>query len=817
MAWMFRGFIALISLGFLGLIAGIAVFVWILFYYSEDLPAYSQLADYEPAIITRVHTSDGRLMAEFAQEKRIFLPIREVPEHVIQAFLSAEDKNFYTHPGIDIFGVARALYTNISNMGSGRRPEGASTITQQVAKNFLLSGDVSYERKVQEALLAFRIERAFTKDQILELYLNEIYMGMGTYGVAAAALNYFGKTLDQVTVEEAAYLAALPKAPNNYHPRRNYETALARRNWVLSRMAEDGHITEEERAELREKPLETVQRAEDGHYAGSSYFAEEVRRILINHYGEHMLYKGGLVVHTSLVPELQQIAARALRNGLVTYDRRHGRHREHIAKFENMENWQEDLRAIPQPVGAEDWRLAAVLSATKNRAEIGFSDGRKGIIPLDNVTWARERLSSFSRGPAITEVTQVLNTGDVILTERTGEKTDDGQETYHYRQIPEIQGGIIAMDPHTGRILAMVGGFSYEISEFNRATQALRQPGSAFKPVIYTAALEAGYTPATLVLDAPFVLDQGYGLGKWRPSNYSGEFYGPTTLRVGLEKSRNLMTVRLAHQLGMERIAEVSKRLGIIEDLQPVLSMSLGAGETTLLRMVRGYATFVNGGKQVTPSFIDRIQNRHGKTVARNDRRPCEYCGPLIEWENQETPQLPDIREQILDPRHAYQMVSIMEGAVERGTAMRLRSLRRPLAGKTGTTNEAKDTWFIGFTPDLVVGIYIGFDRPRPMGRQETGSRVAVPIFQEFMEAALEDTPPVPFRVPPGVRLVQINAADGTRARPHSENTIWEAFLHGTEPSDRPVIFDGQRLVPVEAQGDRRSGAGVYMGTGDIY
>ncbi|TNE32948.1 MAG: penicillin-binding protein 1A [Alphaproteobacteria bacterium] len=810
MSLFFRGLVALFSLGLIGLIGGVGIFVWVLFYYGGDLPDFEQLANYEPPIITRVHTSDGRLMAEFAEEKRIFLPLREIPDHVKQAFISAEDKNFYTHPGIDALGIARAIHTNIRNHGK-RRPVGASTITQQVAKNFLLTNEVSYERKIKEMILSFRIERAFSKEQILELYLNEIYMGAGTYGVAAAALYYFGKTIDKVTIEEAAYLATLPKAPNNYHPTRHYDAAFERRNWVMSRMSEDGHIPPEDLPALQEKPLETVAQENEEIYTNASYFAEEVRRHLIETYGEDTLYKGGLVVHTSLIPELQKAASQALRHGLVAYDRRHGRHREHIAKMASLENWQQQLTEIQQPVGAEDWRLAVVLDSNKNRAQIGFSDGKKGTIPLENVTWARERLSSFSRGPEIKSVTQVLKPGDVILTEAADDK--DGK-IYHYRQIPEVQGALVAIDPHTGRVLAMVGGFSYEISEFNRATQAQRQPGSAFKPVVYTTALESGYTPATLVLDAPFVLDQGAGLGKWRPSNYSHEFYGPTPLRVGIEKSRNLMTVRLAHQLGMEKIAEMSHRLGIIEDLDPVLSMALGAGETTLLRMVRGYSSFVNGGKRIYPSIIDRIQDRTGHTIAKNDARPCEGCGPLIPWNTQDVPALPDIREQILDPRHAYQIVSIMEGTVQRGTAIRLKSMNRPMAGKTGTTNEAKDTWFIGYTPDLVVGVYIGFDTPRPMGREETGSRVSVPVFKEFMETALKDKPAVPFRVPQGIRLVQINRADGTRAEAGDEHVIWEAFLHGTEPSNRPVIFDGEKLVPIEAQDASSS---VTTGTGGLY
>lgn len=816
MSFLLRGFGALISIGILGLIAGVGMLVWALFYFGDDLPAFDQLANYEPAIITRVHANDGKLMAEFAEEKRIFIPIHEIPKPIIQAFLSAEDKNFYNHPGIDVLGLVRAIHTNIRNAGSNKRLVGASTITQQVAKNFLLTNEVSYERKIKEAILSFRIEKAFSKDQILELYLNEIYLGMGTYGVAAAALNYFNKPLDKVTIEEAAYLAALPKAPNNYHPVRKYDAALTRRNWVLSRLHQDGHLTKKELDDAKEKPLKTT-KTDNSQYTNASYFAEEVRRHIITKYGEKALYKGGLVVHTSLDPELQQAASKALRNGLVAYDRRHGKHREHLGKIKDLKNWQEQLQEMALPVGAEDWRMAVVLKSNSNRARIGFSDGKRGVITLNKVKWARKRLSSYSMGPEVKSVSSILKKGDVILTESAGEKLDDGTPVYHYRQIPEVQGGLIAMDPHTGRILAMVGGFSYEISEFNRATQAKRQPGSAFKPLVYMAALEAGYTPATLLLDAPFVLDQGGNLDKWRPSNYTKQFYGPTPLRVGIEKSRNLMTVRLAHQLGMERIAEMAERLGVTEDLQEVLSMSLGAGETTLLRMVNAYSSFVNGGKKIYPSFIDRIQDRTGKTIARSDMRPCTECGPLVEWKKQTVPDIVDTREQVFDPRHAYQIVNIMEGVVQRGTGVRLKSLKRPIAGKTGTTNQEKDAWFIGYTPDLVVGIYAGFDNPRPLGKKETGSRVAAPIFEEFMATALKGKPAIPFRVPRDIRLVQVDRTDGTRAEPNDEHVIWEAFIEGTEPTNRPVVFDGQKLREIEDQKQNTIGAGVTTGTGGLY
>ncbi len=817
MKWIFRSFSALFSLAIIGLIAGVAVFVWILYYFGADLPKFDQLGNYKPPIITRVHAYDGKLMAEFATEKRIFIPINEIPDVIKEAFISAEDKNFYTHTGVDFMGVLRAIHTNIRNKSSGKRLVGASTITQQVAKNFLLTNEVSYERKIKEALLAFRLEKAFTKDQILELYLNEIYLGMGTYGVAAAGINYFNKSLEDITLEEAAYLAALPKAPNNYHPVRKYDAAVIRRNWVLSRMAENKYIIFDDYKKAKQLPLITTQSA-DGSYTNASYFAEEVRRQIINKYGDKSLYEGGLAVQTSLDPTLQKIAIKSLRSGLVAYDRRHGKHRDHIAKIDILEDWQEKLKEIAQPVGAEDWRLAVVLKTGDKIANIGFSSGKKAVITYNKVKWARKRISNFAMGTEITSVSQVLKKGDVILTEPSGEKLESGVDVYHYRQMPEVQGGLIAMDPHTGRVLAMVGGFSYEISEFNRATQALRQPGSAFKPFVYLKALEKGYTPATLVLDAPFVLDQGHGLGKWRPSNYTKEFYGPTPLRIGIEKSRNLMTVRLANQLGVDEISEIVSRLGVMDNMPQVLSMALGAGETTLLGMVTAYSSIVNGGKKVLPTFIDRIQDRDGTTIFKHDNRACEACGSLIEWEKQQVPEISDDREQVLSEQNAYQMVSIMEGVVKRGTGVKLNSLGYPLAGKTGTTNEEKDTWFVGYTPDLVVGVYVGFDNPRPMGKKETGSKVAVPIFKSFMEEALVDKSAIPFRIPSGIRLVKIDRTDGTRAEPEDEHVIIDAFIAGTEPSNTPVIFDGEKLVPIDFQGQNNSiGSSITTGTGGLY
>ncbi len=803
-----------LSLGVLGAILGVGVLAWALFNYSGDLPEYQQLENYEPPIVTRVYADDGQVLAEFATEKRVFVPINAIPDRVIQAFLSAEDQHFYYHPGVDFIGVMRAILTNIKNLGSNRRLVGASTITQQVAKNFLLTNEVSYERKIKEAILAFRLEKAFSKEKILELYLNEIYLGNGTYGVAAAALDYFDKALGELTIEEVAYLAALPKAPSNYHPVKRYDAAVERRDWVIGRLLDDGYISKSEADLAKAKRLVTNRR--DRKFVRAPYFSEEVRRKLVDLYGDSNLYKSGLLVHATVDASMQKVAERALRDGLVAYDRRHGVHSGIITHFDTMDGWLEQLRNVATPAGANEWKLAVVLKSKSKTATIGFITGNKGIVTYNKVKWARKRLRNNKLGAVPKHVHQVLKVGDVILTEDADELTKKKEKIYHYRQIPKIQGGFIALDPHTGRVLAMVGGFSQERSEFNRATQAKRQPGSAFKPFVYLTALESGFTPATLVLDAPFVMDQGPGLPKWRPSNYSGEFYGLTPFRVGIEKSRNLMTVRLANYIGMEKIAETSERFGVHKNLPQFLSMSLGAGETTLLKMAAAYSVFVNGGKQVIPTFIDRIQDRHGGTIFKHDTRDCPACGSKIAWDGQETPKVIDDRKQLTDPRYAYQIASIMQGVVQRGTGVRLKSLNFPLAGKTGTSNEEKDTWFIGFTPDLVVGAYVGFDNPAPLGRRETGSSVAAPVVKTFLEDVLKDLSPIPFRVPKGIKHIRINANDGTRAEFGDERVILEAFLTGTEPTDQPVVFDGDDVRQV-ADTDSSIGEGATVGTGGLY
>ena len=787
-------------------IAGAATVLYGFYHFGRGLPEYQQLANYNPPVVTRIHAGDGRLMAEFAREKRVFIPIEAMPKKVIRAFLSAEDKTFYTHWGVDIPGIIRATITNLRRINTKRRPIGASTITQQVAKNFLLTNEVSIARKAKEVILALRIERAFSKNKILELYLNEIYLGFGSYGVAAAALNYFDKSLNDLTLAEAAFLAGLPKAPNNYHPVRRPEAARARRDYVLNRMAEDGYISlaaaaAEMAGMVRVRPPSTADAAR------ADYFVEEVRRKLRGTFGERGLYGGGLSVRTTLNSELQRIADTSLRWGLSAYDRRHG-WRGPLGRVDATKDWRRAMSKFTLPSDVDHWRTAVVLALTKNSAEIGFADRSLGSLPLQEMRWARRFDEQNRPGPRPKQSADVLEVGDVIVVEAVTQKNKDETRqvgTYGLRQIPRIGGAIVVLDPHTGRVLAMSGGFSARLSEFNRATQARRQPGSAFKPFVYLAALDKGFTPSSQILDAPFVIDQGPGLGRWRPSNYSKKFYGASPLRLGIEKSRNLMTVRLAQNIGMETVVDYAKRFNLVDNLEPMLSMSLGSGETTLMRMTTAYAMLVNGGKRIQPTLIDKIQDRAGKTIFRHDDRPCVGCD-TIRWDEEDLPQLPDNREQIADPKTAYQIVSMLEGVVKRGTGRRISTIGKPLAGKTGTTNESRDTWFVGFSPDLAVGVYVGFDKPKPLGKRETGSSVAAPIFKSFMEAALQNKPAIPFRVPPGLQLVRVDSRTGKPARKGSRGVILEAFLPGTVPTSRGRILDG-------SDGNPRPGTGIVTPT----
>ncbi|MDX9688897.1 MAG: penicillin-binding protein 1A [Alphaproteobacteria bacterium] len=775
-------------------LSGVIFLYLVIQHYSADLPDYTYLKDYQPPILTRIYADDGRMMATIATEQRVFVPINVIPPLVSGAFLSAEDQNFYYHAGVDIVGIIRAALTNLKNVGRDRRPIGASTITQQVAKNMLLSNELSIARKIREVILAGRLEQSLSKDRILEIYLNEIFLGNRSYGVSQAALNYFNKSLDELTIAEAAYLAALPKAPNNYHPVRDHEAALGRRNWVIGRMQEDNRISKEDAEKAMQEPLQMRARDEAEIVRGGSYFTEEVRRQLIAQFGEKPVLEGGLAVKTSLDPALQKEATRALRRGLMDYDMRQRGWRGPVAHFDKLDGWQAKLTKIAKPAGGEEWRLALVHKLTTKEARLAFADDTRGVIPWEEMSWARKELANDQFGPDVHKPEDVLNLGDVVLVEPlAAPATAKGQTEARFalRQIPVVQGAIVALDPHTGRVFAMTGGFSDEISQYNRTTQAYRQPGSAFKPFVYMAALRKGFTPSSLVLDAPFEYVQGPGLPLWRPENYSETFYGPTPLRVGIEKSRNVMTVRLANAIGMDAVVEEAKKFGVVDDMPNLLSFSLGAKETTPLRMASAYGMIVNGGKKVTPTIIDRVQDRNGKTIWRVDNRPCEGCQTSNWVMGAETPAVPDMREQIEDPRIAYQMTSMMEGVVQRGTAKKLLSLGFPLAGKTGTTNDSRDAWFIGFTPDLVTAVYVGFDDPKPLGRKESGSSVAVPIFGEFMAAAMKNKPAIPFRIPPGLRMVKVNPETGALAPFNAKGAIWEAFIPDTEPKEgeeRPLL-----------------------------
>ena len=784
--WLLRLLAAFLVLGLVGAIAAGGIVVWAFKHYGRDLPDHSMLADYEPPVATRVYSGDGRMMAEFAVENRVFVPIAQIPVHVREAFIAAEDQNFYRHHGIDPEGIVRAAITNLQALGGGQRLQGASTITQQVAKNFLLTNEVSYERKIKEAILAIRIEEALPKDRILELYLNEIYLGYGSYGVATAALNYFGKPLDQLTLPEAAYLAALPKAPNNYHPVRRHDAAVARRNWVIQRMVEEGFVDVAEGLEAQAEPLEVGEGGSRDDVV-ADYSTEEIRRQIVELYGSDALYEGGLYVRSTIDPRLQEIARRALRDGLSAYDRRHG-YRGPLSNLPLDDAWTQALGQVEVPSDLAPWRVAIVLGMNEEAAAIGFADGSTGVILLGDMEWARRQLEEGGRGPAIGKPADAVAAGDVVIVEPgSGQEGASAQDAplYALRQIPAVSGAILAMDPHNGRILAMVGGFSYDESEFNRATQALRQPGSAFKPFVYMAALDHGFTPSTLVEDAPFTYDPGNGQPIWKPTNYSEEFYGPTPLRMGIEKSRNLMTIRLANIVGPQTVDDYAVRFGILDPELPFyLPMALGAAETTLLRMTTGYAEIVNGGKRIEPALIERIQDRDGTTIWRRDERDCTTCWSDVWRDDASVPALPDLREQIVDPVTAYQMVSILEGVVLRGTGARIASLGRPLAGKTGTTNEYRDAWFMGFSPDLALGVYVGFDQPESLGKGETGSSVAVPIWKAFMGEALEGAPIIPFRIPDGVRLVRVDGDRGLLPGSVTDRVIVEAFKPGTEPSE---------------------------------
>jgi penicillin-binding protein 1A len=806
LSWFF-GALFMIVVG----LAGAALYV--LWDISRELPDYKQLAAYEPPVLTRMHAADGSLLAEFAEQRRLFVPINSIPKQLLNAYISAEDKTFYQHSGLDYQGIMAAglRYAQVKMLGRKGQIVGASTITQQVAKNFLLSNEQTITRKLKEALIVQRIEQAFTKDQILELYLNEIFLGMNSYGVAAASLNYFGKTLNELSVEEMAYLAALPKGPNNYHPYRQPERALERRNWVLEQMRDNNYITEAEMKQAQAKPFQVSPRPFGGQLFAAEGFAEEVRRDLMQIYGKEALGKGGYSVRTTLDPKLQIMARQALASGLTGLDRKRG-YRGAIKQVElEGGDWAKLFGKMKTPVDLSPWRHAIILDVDEAAATIGLQpatldsgkmaeDRTVGKIPLANLTWAQKYVDGSEVGKVIKKPSDVLKVGDIVYVAPA-----TTPEEYHLVQVPDIEGALVAMDPHTGRVLAMVGGFSYGSSQFNRAVQAQRQPGSAFKPIVYAAALDSGYTPSSVILDAPIEFKLSNGK-VWRPKNYQEKFYGPSTLRRGIEQSRNAMTVRLADDLGIPKIADLSQRLGVYDKMPMRLAYSLGAGETSLLRMTTAYAMFANGGKRLEASLIDRIQDRHGKTIYKHDKRSCDACSLDTFVEGAEDPELIENRDQIMSPYTAYQVTSMLEGVVERGTGQKMKVLGKPVAGKTGTTNEERDAWFIGYTPDLAVGVYLGYDNPKPMGKKRTGGEIAAPIVGEFMKNALQGKAAIPFRVPREIELIPIDAKSGKRSIFGKEDVILEAFKPGDEPpSNTAVIGSGQR-------GARKAGSSKGQG-----
>ena len=774
----------LFSLGFTLLIIGGVVGTVMFEHYSKDLPDYSQLEKYDPDTLTRLYAADGKLLAEYASEKRIFVPLSVVPKQVINGFLSAEDKSFYENTGIDYMGLARSVRNNIVNYGQGKSLVGGSTITQQVVKNFLLSNEKSFERKAKEAILAMRISSVYSKDKILELYLNEIYLGLGSYGVAAAAQNYFNKSLDELTIEEIALLAAEPKAPSEYDPRKNYDGAKRRRDWVISRMLEDGHITQAQAQTAIATPINLRSR-DAGELANADFFAEEVRRTLSDMYGSDILYGGGLVVKTTLDSTLQKLADSALRKALVEYDRRQG-YRGAVAHLVREGEWKAGLVKLTKEHEyqlVDGQKLAVVASVDDYDVKIVFEDNSGGSIPASLLKWTHKK-------PA-----DILKTGDVVMVNPAPNKE------YELAQVPEVNGAMVVLDPHTGKVLAMSGGYAYGGTEFNRATQAKRQPGSSFKPFVYLAGLENGLTPSTILLDAPVEMSQGAGQGMWRPENYHGDYLGATTMRVGLEKSRNTMTVRLAQMIGIDKALEISKRFGIYDEPKANFSMVLGSEETTLLRLANAYGIIANGGKKISPSLIERIDDREGKTIFRRDTRECPTC-TLENLSNTDAPQLPETNEQIADPRYIYQLTSMLNGVTVRGTGARAHlEIGKTLAGKTGTTNDSLDTWFVGFTPDIVAGVFIGYDKPRTLGKKETGASVALPAFIDFMKNALKDVPDKPFKVPEGIKFVKVDLHSGLAAsvtNPSSGKVIDEAFLVNNPASDNSI--DDLEIDPTGAE-----------------
>tara|TARA_Y100001970_G_C14252643_1_gene872975 strand:+ start:275 stop:2623 length:2349 start_codon:yes stop_codon:yes gene_type:complete len=746
----------ILALFFVSFFSITGIILTILWKYSPDLPGYDKIINYQPNLSSRLYSSDGILLKSFHIEERLFVPIDRIPKKIVQAFISAEDKNFYNHIGIDFYAIFRASISNLINNLNNKKLIGASTITQQVVKNLLLSNEVSYERKIKEILLALRIENILTKDEILELYLNDIYLGYRSYGIASASLNYFNKSLSDLKLNEIAYLASLPKAPNNYNPKKNYSAAIERRNWVLERMYANKFINRQD-LNYKNSPITLYPRS-NIIFNEADYFYEEIRKKLFNKYGEKKFYSDGLIIKTSLDSNLQKIANDSLVQGLIDYDKRRG-WRGAIGKL-NLENpeLKNFISKFNNPF-PNKWIIVEIKKIKKNLIYVSDEKNTDMIIDLN-----------FSENKWLNK--EEFSNGEILLAESV-------ENNLVIRQIPEVNGAIIVLNPHTGDVLAMSGGLSFNLSQFNRSTQAKRQPGSAFKPFVYIAALNEGFNPSTLVLDAPYVIDQGPGLPKWKPANYTDEFYGLTTIRTGIEKSRNLMTIRLANEIGIPKILKTAKNFGIEKFLDDNLSMSLGSGLVNLIDITNAYGIIANGGNKIQPNFVQSIYNKEGKQIFKSTKKNCDDCFISNFDENIIIPKINNNEEIIIDPKIAYQITSMMEGVVQRGTAIKLKDLESPIAGKTGTTNKNKDAWFIGFSPDIVVGIFVGYDQPKTLGYKETGSSVAVPIFKNYALNSEINSNNKPFRIPNGITFININPNTGMPS--NSKNAIMEPFIKDSE------------------------------------
>ena len=826
-------FASVFAIIFLGGLVG-AAFAWHLYErYAADLPSVEGLRHYQPRVMSRVYAADSRLISELATERRIFVPIGAIPEIVKQAFLAAEDQNFWSHRGVDPFAIARAGVTDVLQYGSGKRPVGASTITQQVAKNMLLGNEVSVSRKVRELILAVRIDESLTKEQVLELYLNEIYLGLSAYGVAAAGQTYFNKGLDELSVGEAAFLAALPKAPNNYNPFRQPEAAKGRRDWVLDRMTETRAITPQQASEAKAAPIQPSAFRRPETVPGAEWFAEEVRRQMVESFGADTTTQGGFSVRTSLDPMLQTAADTALRKGLMAYDRAHGGWRGPVSHTDGgaalRTNWMSVLAAQTRPPGMlPEWRLAVVTEIAGDEARVGWMERsivaagggtRMGAVLTGDLSWARPVRApgaaaggpAVSLGPTPRRAADVLAVGDVVMVEpapgvagarAAGGRTVARTDRVLLRQIPSVQGALVAMDPMTGRVLALSGGWSFETSQFNRAVQAERQPGSSFKPFVYLTALKDGFAPSQKVLDAPFTLQ--VGKERWQPNNYAMTFSGPTPMRIALEKSLNLVTIRLAERVGMDAVAETAIGFHVVDRMPRVLPASLGAVETTVLRQAAAYAGLASGGREIIPSLVDSVQDHDGKVLRRAAPLGCRDCA-----DPGQAPVLTDARKQVVDPQSTFQLVTMMQGAVARGTGFAAgQGLGRPVAGKTGTSQDFNDAWFVGFTPDLVTAVWVGFDNNTSLGEKETGGAISAPIFHDFMQAAMKGRPVLQFRMPDGLKMVAWDSGSGR---------VTDAFKTDQVPGSTQGVIGVAEGSGLSVSSSTAGGVGVDSGMGGLY